>query len=127
MASLQITSDTDLVRIDLTDGDWIEVKRALGKDDERRRTRLMLSGQKTALVPGAEIELDMGALYDSAAFATLEVVLKRWSLKDPVTNKVAPINRDTIRAIGDEDMTIIESELERLYGEPLTEEEAKNS
>lgn len=127
MASLKITSDTDLVRIDLTDGDWIEVKRALGKDDERRRTSIMLRGQKSTLEGAGDMEVDFGALFDTAPFATLEVALKHWSLKDPTTNRVAPITRTTIRAIGDEDMEIIAAELEKLYGEPLTEEQEKNS
>lgn len=122
-----MTSDTDLVRIDLTDGDWIEVKRSLGKDDERRRTAILLRGQKRSPTAAGEMELDVGALYDAAPFATLEVALKAWSLKNPVTNKVAAITPETIRAISDEDMEIINAEMEKRYGEPLTEEQEKNS
>ena len=51
---LRKTSDADLVRIDLTTpGEWVEVKRRLGVDDERNVVRRMLRGQRIA--PGPSV------------------------------------------------------------------------
>jgi len=125
MAKLQLTSDADLVRIDVTDGDWVEVKRALGRDDERRIVQLVLNGAQVD--SGDEIRRMVGDLQDGIVFATLEVALKRWSLRDPETNRVAQITRRTIRALADEDLAIIRERLDELYPGPRSDDERKNS
>ena len=127
MAQLQRTSDSDLVKVDLTDGDWAMVKRRLGKDDERRRVRLTLRGQKVDPATRAVLgELDAGALYDEAVFATIEVALKEWSLVDPLTGEVAEITSESIRAMADEDLRLLGVALNDLYAPALTEDQAKN-
>jgi len=125
MAKLQLTSDADLVRIDVTDGDWVEVKRALGRDDERRIIQLVLNGAQ--LDSGDELRRMVGDMQDGIVFATLEVALKRWSLRDPETNRIAPITRRTIRALADEDLGIIRERLDELYPGPRSDDDRKNS
>lgn len=125
MARLQLTSDGDLVRIDVTDGDWVEVKRALGRDDERRIVQLVLNGAQ--LDSGLEVRRQLGDMQDGIVFATLEVALKRWSLREPETNRVADINRRTIRAMADEDLAIIREKLDELYPGPRSDDDRKNS
>ena len=123
---LQRTSDTDVERIQLTDPDeWIEVKRKLGKDDERRRTSILLRGQ-TVKAGESITEFDAGAVLAEAPFATLFVVAKKWNVRDPETTKVAPLTEANMRALSDEDMALINAAFERLYAEPLSEEALKN-
>lgn len=127
MAQLQRTSDSDLVRVELTGGDWARVKRRLGRDDERRRVRLTLRGQEVDAQSRTVLRvLDAGALYDEAVFATIEVALKEWSLIDPVTGEVAEITSASIRAMADEDVAVLSAALDELYESPLTEDQAKN-
>lgn len=125
MAKLRLTSDADLVRIEVTDGDWVEVKRALGRDDERRVVQLLLNGAKLDMT--LEVRTQLGDMQDGIVFATLEVALKRWSLRDPETNRVADINRRTIRALDDADLAIIREKLDELYPGPRSDDERKNS
>lgn len=119
------TSNTDLVRIDLpAAGEWVEVKRALGKDDERAVQARLLSGNrvdpaKLAAI-AADVTLDMGALVDAANFATLEVAIKRWSFEEPVTP-------ENIRALDDDSLEVIKQRLNELYPGPRTDDESKNS
>lgn len=121
---LQRTWET--VRIDLTTpGEWIEVKTKLGKDDERRRTALLLRGQR--IRAGESLtEFDAAAMFDAAVFATIEVAAQAWSVRDPETNKVAELTPANIRALSDEDIAIISRKLEEMYTPPLSEDEAKN-
>lgn len=125
MAKLRLTSDADLVRIEVTDGDWVEVKRALGRDDERRVVQVLLNGAKLDMT--LEVRTQLGDMQDGIVFATLEVALKRWSLRDPETNRVADINRRTIRALDDADLAIIRDKLDELYPGPRSDDERKNS
>lgn len=118
------TSNTDVERIELSSpGEWIEVKRKMGKDDERRRSAIMLRGQP---VVDGEIQFDAGVLMEAAPFATLFVVAKKWNVVDPETGRVASLNEANMRALSDEDMAIIKAKFEELYAEPLTEDQAKN-
>lgn len=114
------TSDRDLVRIDLPEnGEWIEVKRALGKDDEREIQRRLLTGQ--LIRQGEPLrEFDAGAAIDMGTFATLEVACKRWSFKEALTAA-------NLRALDDASLAVIIERLNELYPAPLTEDEAKNS
>lgn len=127
MAQLQRTSDSDLVRVELSGGDWARVKRRLGKDDERRRVRLTLRGQKVDPKARKVLgELDAGALYDEAVFATFEVALREWSIVDPLTGEIAEITSESIRAMADDDVKLLSVALNELYEPPLTEDQAKN-
>lgn len=121
------TSETDLERIDLsTPGEWVDVKRVLGVDDERQRVSLMLAGQR--LAPGQMLaDFDAGAMYGVAQFATLEVAIKRWSVLDPSTGRVAALSPANIRALTDDDLALITARLDVLYTPPRSEAEAKNS
>lgn len=125
MAKLQLTSDADLERIEVTDGDWVEVKRALGRDDERRIIQLLLNGAQVDR--SLDVRAQLGDMQDGIVFATLEVALKKWSLRDPETNRVADINRRTIRALADEDLAIIRDRLDELYPGPRSDDDRKNS
>lgn len=123
---LQRTSDTDVERIPLTDPDeWIEVKRKLGKDDERRRTSMLLRGQMVRAGESITV-FDAGASLAFAPFATLFTVAKKWNVKDPETGRVAALTEGNMQALSDEDMALINAAFERLYAEPLSEEALKN-
>lgn len=117
---LQKTDDRDLEHIDLpAEGEWVEVKRRLGKDDEREITRRMLLGQK--VTPGQALDdWDAGEMHDRATFSTIEVALKKWSFTEPIT----PAN---IRALDDDSLAVITAKLDELYPAPRTDDEVKNS
>lgn len=108
-----------VVRIELpADGEWVEVKEKLGNDDERAIRARMLTGQR--VIPGEPVrEIDAGAYYDFAVFATMEVAVVRWSFKEPVS----PSN---IRALDQASIDCIAERLDELYPAPLTEEQGKN-
>ena len=99
------TSDNDLERIQLTDPDeWVEVKRRLGKDDERERLRLINNARvlDAGGKPGGVGET--GTLVELATFATMQVAVKRWNVRDPETNRVALLTARNLRALSDDDV-----------------------
>lgn len=106
-------------------GEWIEVKAKMGKDDERRRTSLLLRGQP--IVDGRVVANDAGALLAEAPFATLIAVARNWNVIDPETGRKAQLTEANLRALSDEDMEIINARFEELYEPALPEEQAKNS
>lgn len=120
------TSNTDLVRVELsTPGEWVEVKRKLGKDDERRRSMLILAGQRvTAGQPLTEY--DLGPLLQAVAFATMEVAIKQWSIVDAETGKPADLTAANLRALSDEDVALISAAFGEMYAPPRSDDETKN-
>lgn len=121
---LNLTSDADLERIDLpAQGEWVSVKRKLGKDDEREITRRTLAGQmvsRAELTHIADFEFDLGVAVDSATFATLEVAIKEWSFPEEITAR-------NIRALDDASLSAIKTKLEELYPGPRSDDDRKNS
>lgn len=120
------TSDNDLERIQLTDPDeWVEVKRRLGKDDERERSRL-INNARVLDAGGNPVGWETGTLVELATFATMQVAVKRWNVRDPETNRVAPLTARNLRALSDDDVALIQARFEEMYGEPLTDDDRKN-
>lgn len=119
-------SNSDLVRIDLpAEGEWVEVKRKLGRDDERAIARKLLAGQAAGTLAEGLEGADAGALYDAAVFSTLEVAIKRWSFCDE-NGKPEPVTPSNIRALDDESLECINTRLDELYPKARSEEEQKN-
>lgn len=115
----------ETIRIHLTDPtEWIEVKARLGRDDERRRTALLLRGQP--IVNGRVQANDAGALLAEAPFATLITVAKSWNVKDPETGRVAELSEANLRALSDADLELLNAKFEELYAPPLSDDDAKN-
>lgn len=113
--------DKSLVRIDLpTAGEWVEVKRKLGRDDERRSMQIMFTGQKKKINDGAPSfdELDIGPFLGVAAFAVMAVAIQRWSFDEPVTLA-------NCQALDDESVEAIKVRLEELYPVTLPDAEKK--
>lgn len=124
---LQKTSNTDLVRIDLsTPGEWVDAKRKLGKDDERRRSMLILAGQRVE--PGQVLtEYDLGPLLQAVTFATMEVAIRRWSITDEATGQPAALTAANLRALSDADLDLISAKFGEMYAPPRSDDETKNS
>lgn len=122
---LQRTWEVERVALS-TPGEWIEIKRTLGKDDERQRSAILLRGQ---MVRSAEslTEFDAGAMIEAAPFATLLVAAKAWNVIDPETGRKAPLTEANLRALSNEDLALVNARMDELYAPPLTEDEAKNS
>ena len=110
------TSNTDLVRIDLpAEGEWVEVKRALGKDEERLIQKRVKSAVRVDPATGS-IGLDFGEAEDVATFGTLGLAIRKWSFKEPVTPAA-------IRALDDASLDAIKERLNELYPGPLGDAE----
>jgi hypothetical protein len=123
---LHLTADDDLVEIALiTPGEWVRVKRALGRDEERARQRA-IGGAARVAPDGAFLGIDAGLAQDIATFSTLELAIKAWCFRDRNGNPV-PISARNIRALDDADLDIITARLDELYPAPRTEAEKKAS
>lgn len=115
--------DKTLVRIDLPEpGEWVEVKRKLGRDDERMSMQIMFTGQKKKLADGTPTfdELDVGPFLGVAEFAVMSVAIQKWSFPEPITLA-------NCQALDDASVECIKAKLEELYPAPRGESEAKNS
>lgn len=111
------TSNTDLVRIDLpAEGEWVKVKAALGRDDEREIARRVQSAARLNPVTFEAESVDAGALLDTAKFAALEVSIRAWSFREPVTAA-------NLRALDDASVDCIVARLNELYPPKLTDDE----
>ena len=122
---LQRTWEVERVALS-TPGEWIEIKKKLGKDDERRRNGILLRGQ-TVRAGETITEFDAGPMVEEAPFATLLVAAKAWNIIDPETGRKAPLTEANMRALSDEDLALVNTRMDELYAPPLTEDEAKNS
>lgn len=112
------SSKTDLVRIDLpAAGEWVEVKRALGRNDQREMARRMLIGRRVEEVDFDNID---AAMAFDASFLTIELAIVKWSFEDPVTP-------ENVRSLDDDSLRVIRERLNELYPQPRTGDERKNS
>lgn len=116
-----LMGSTQTVRIALpTEGEWVEVKRALSRADEREIQRRVLSAARVDVAAAGAVELDAGLAYDAAEFATLEIAIQRWSFAEQITPRA-------LRCLDDASLAAIKDELNRLYPGPLPEAEKNGS
>lgn len=113
-----LMGSTTTVRIDLpTPGEWVEVKSALSRADEREVQRRVLSAARVDVGGNAvAVELDAGRAYDAAEFAALEIAIQRWSFAEQITPA-------TLRCLDDASLAAIKARLNELYPGPLAEAE----
>jgi hypothetical protein len=118
----------ETVRIDLsTPGEWVDVRRALGIDQERAIQRALLNkaravgqvGDDGRFAIGQTYELPMGEMVDLSTFSTLEHAIVAWSFDEPVQPA-------TIRLLDEPDVEIITKALNELYKPAPAAEERKN-
>lgn len=122
---LLLVPDTDVERIELpAPGEWVDVKRRFGTDDDREVTRLILNVRRVRTEElgqaMADLELGVGDVIDLARFAKMQVAIKAWSFDAPITAR-------TVRALDDASVAAITARLEELYGEPRSDDDRKNS
>lgn len=119
-----LKSSTESVRIELpSPGEWVEVKRSLGRNDELAVKRR--AGEATVLTwdpvtRERQARVNVILANELATYATLEVAIVRWSFPDPVTP-------ENIRDLDEASISAITEALNRLYPGPRTEAEEKNS
>lgn len=111
-----VTPETQ--RLDLSDGDWIEVKKRLSISEQKRLESAIFAGIKGAADMTAETRAeDVEVMLDSAAayMAKLELYLLDWSLCDG-TGKHVKVTTGAIHALdpdtADEIMTALDGFLE---------------
>lgn len=135
---MPLLRNDDLVRIDLpAEGEWVEVKRRLGRGDEVAVQKAIMTGLKlpaeiitrlaepglTAAKLGEAVMsqgIDAATFLEGAQFATLEVAIKAWSFDDEVTP-------EGIRELDGESIDVIVARLNDLYPGPRTDDDRKNS
>lgn len=89
----------ETVRIDLADGDWIEIKKELTVGEHRR---YLASGFKRAASGGDEIEVDWGV----RSLSLVEAYLVGWSARDK-DGKPVSVTRQAIEKLASEDFDAI--------------------
>jgi hypothetical protein len=83
-------------RIEISEGDWIEIKVELSVGEQKKLESLPLTTLRApeGVATPREIGLNWGAYY----LGKLEIYLVDWSLKDR-NDKVMPVNRDSIASL----------------------------
>jgi len=110
--------DRSLVQIDLpTEGEWVRVKRAISKYDERE---VAMRANARAKTLGIDVDTSDALFAVELSYATLVVVLKQWSFPDPITP-------ETVRSLDDAAQTVVFDRLLELYPQPRTDDDRKNS
>jgi hypothetical protein len=93
MSNYFVTADT--VRLDLPDGEWIEVKAELSVSEEKRLTGAALQvNLRSVNDPAADIPFN----YERFSLLKLYTWLVDWSLKD-AQGKAVPLTLDTLGAL----------------------------
>jgi len=92
--------EEDLDRIELEDGEWVDIKRQMSVGDYDR------------IEKGSE-----GAMSESRILEVLLTNIKAWSLKGK-DDKVAPIDRETIAMLDTDTATLIITEIGKRNSPP---------
>lgn len=104
------------VRLELSDGDWVEVKARLTYGEEQRLASAGLTSVKGARVQDATVGIDL----ERYNLAKLEVWLVDWSFRD-ARDKPAKLTRSAIAALdpdtAEEIMAALDAHIERLDDE----------
>lgn len=123
------SSKSDPVRVQLpAAGEWVEVRRSLGMDDQRYVQRRIgeassIDYSLEGVAKGTTFNPILAA--EMATFAPMERAIVNWSFADEKGKKI-PINPETIRCLDQESVDAISARLKDLY-EPPDEAETKNS
>jgi hypothetical protein len=119
---MPLVRDDDVVRIDLPEpGEWVEVKRRMGKGDMARAQDASARGSRISMNGGGATDgliIGEGAV-DRATFALLEIAIRRWSFEEPVTP-------ETIRQLDEDSYDAIIEQMNVLYARRGADER-KNS
>jgi len=84
----------ETVRIDLSDGDWIEIKKKLNVGETRR---MQLGGIKMTGKAGQK-EMEIAMDVEALSFAKVSVYLLDWSFED-ANGKRLPLSQEAIEAL----------------------------
>jgi len=93
------------VRLELSDGDWVEIKDALSYGEQQRLNAEMMASSVT------DGQMAMVLRWDSYNLERLRIWLVDWSLED-ATGKRVPISRDSIAALDNDTAEEIGAALE---------------
>ena len=114
---LLLSSDKDLIRLNLpAEGEWVEVKKTLGKDDEREISRRILGASNVTAGQIEDRNYDLGKLTDAANFAIAEVAIKHWSFKYAITPR-------NIRALDDDSLAFLIAKFDEIYPKARSDED----
>lgn len=99
------------VRLDISDGDWIEVKRQLTYQEEQELIGSVIASMR----PGKELKLESGPDYARAQIERLALWLLDWSFRDG-SDRPVPVNRDAIGVLDPDTAREIDAALDRHLG-----------
>lgn len=100
--------------------EWVDLKKVLGRDDERRRRELSLRALKMRGGDSLQAEGDLASLVVDAEIAVLAVAIVAWSFDEK-------IDMDSIALLEQKWIDLLKEQCNELYPAPMTEDEVKNS
>jgi hypothetical protein len=102
-----VTKETE--RLELSEGDWIEVRKRLGFGEEQRIQAAYL-GRMRGMDNAAEAE--MGVDFERGQIERFAVWLVDWSFRDE-DDKPVKVSRDAIRALDSDTVAEMEAALDK--------------
>ncbi len=114
-----VFEETD--KIDLGEGDWVEIKRRMSygdhDDQARAQMKIQINAQRLRALQGRNTEVtedEMASMSDielsTGKLELLAINIKGWNLKG-LDGQVLPVNRDTIRMLDDDTARLILAEI----------------
>lgn len=98
----------DVVRIQLGDGDWIEVKKELSVGEEKRYRSAGM--QRVSQEAGRS---EIGVNWSAMAFARVEMYLTDWSAAYGEKGKAVPLSPTAIQSLSVEDFDRIDDAIQK--------------
>ena len=99
--------DPDVVRLEISADDWIEVKKRLSAGEKRKMQAAGVIAKRSADDPQVNLEVDMTRL----GFARIEAYLVDWSFVN-AKGKQIDVTREAIQNLDDETIAEIDAALD---------------
>jgi len=103
-----IIYDDEVERIELGDGEWVDIKRKMSYGDRQKLIAYYAKLQTKLNSPDVDISLDM----EAGSIMLLLLNIKAWSLKDR-KGKPLPITKETIAMLDPDVARKLEQEIEK--------------
>ena len=100
--------DDEVERVDLGDGEWVDIKRRMSYGDRQKLIAYYAKLQTKLNSPDVDISLDV----EGGNIMLLLLNIKAWSLKDR-DGKPLPVTRETIAMLDPDIAERLEREIER--------------
>jgi hypothetical protein len=124
MARNRFADEQETVRLDLSDGDWIDVRRELGYGRQSRMAAAGLGRVQASALDGTG-DAEVGLSWEGFGFARMEAWVVNWSFRDR-DNRPRPCDRRNMEALHPETVKEIIAALDTHQEEQNTEHASPN-